>query len=188
MRRPACSRSARRFHITGSPIHKGTYERNDGLTSSWPDETVKYKDYLIKWVKDFSRTIDYLEIRPDIDANRPGYVGFSWGGRMGAIIPAVEKRLKASILISGRLASGVARPKVDQLIFVSRVKIPTLMLNGKYDRIEPLETAQQQLYRLLGTPQQQKKYVPYDTGHGVPVNAAVAEILAWLDRYLGPVK
>lgn len=59
------------------PIYKRTYERNDGLSSTWPDETVRYKDYVIKWVKDFSRTIDYLETRPDIDAHRLVYFGLS---------------------------------------------------------------------------------------------------------------
>ena len=53
------------------------------------------------------------------------------------IVPAVEDRLKAAVLYSGGLASGKARPEVDQINFVSRVKIPVLMLNGRYDAIEP---------------------------------------------------
>ena len=62
------------------------------------------------------------------------------------------------------------------------------MLNGRYDRILPMETSQQLLYRMLGTPQEQKRYVVYDIGHSVLPKASTQEILAWLDRYLGPVK
>lgn len=172
------------------PVYKGTFERNDGLTVNlaWQNETVRYKDYLIKWVMDFRRTIDCLETRPDIDAARLGFLGASWGGANGGIIPAVEKRLKVNILINGGLISGVARPEVDQLSFVSHVRIPTLMINGRYDQIAPMETAQRLLYRMLGTPQEQKRYVVYDIGHVEPPKESTQEILAWLDRYLGPVK
>ena len=58
-------------------------------------------DYDIKTVKDFKRTIDYLETRSDIDAKKLAYFGFSWGGIMGAIIPAVEERIQLSILDVG---------------------------------------------------------------------------------------
>ena len=62
------------------------------------------------------------------------------------------------------------------------------MINGRYDQIAPMDTAQQLLYRMLGTPQEQKRYVVYDIGHETPPKASTQEILAWLDRYLGPVK
>lgn len=170
------------------PILKGTYERNDGLTSTWPNTSYRYVEYLIKWVKDVKRSIDYLETRDDIDINRLAYIGISWGGRMGAIIPAVEDRLKASVLLLGGLASGRARPEVDQINYVPRVTIPTLMLNGKYDSIEPFETAQLTMYDLLGTRDEDKEHIFYDTDHSLPRNAFIKETLSWLDRYLGPVK
>ena len=50
------------------------------------------------------------------------------------------------------------------------------------------ETAQKPLFRLLGTPDADKKWIVYDGGHFVPRDALVKETLAWLDRYLGPVR
>ena len=170
------------------PIYKGTYERNDGLTSTWPNMSHRYSEYLIKWVKDFKRSIDYLETRSEIDIDRLAYLGFSWGGRMGAIIPALEERLKVSVLYLGGLASGRARPEVDQINFITHINIPVLMLNGKYDSIEPLETAQEPMYRLFGTPGEKKKHVRYETDHGVPRNSGIRETLEWLDLFLEPVK
>ena len=170
------------------PVLKGTFERRDGLTSTWPDETVRYADYLVSWVKDIRRTIDYLETRDDIDVGRLAYYGFSWGARNGAIVPAVESRFKAAVLYSGGLASGRGRPEVDQINYVSRVTIPTLMLNGVYDPIEPVDASQRPMFELLGTPEADKRWVPYETGHApLPRNDVIRETLDWLDRYLGPV-
>jgi hypothetical protein len=44
------------------------------------------------------------------------------------------------------------------------------------------------MFRLLGTPKEQKRRVVYDTGHDTPRTAVVKETLDWLDKYLGPVK
>jgi hypothetical protein len=54
------------------PIYKSTYERRDSLRSPRPDETNTYRDHVIMWVKDLSRSIDYLESRDDIDAAKSG--------------------------------------------------------------------------------------------------------------------
>jgi dienelactone hydrolase len=53
---------------------------------------------MIQQIKDFRRCVDYLETRLDIDSKKFAFYGISWGGRFGAIIPAVEPRLKASVL------------------------------------------------------------------------------------------
>jgi fermentation-respiration switch protein FrsA (DUF1100 family) len=68
------------------------------------------------------------------------------------------------------------------------VKIPVLMLNGRWDFVYPVETTQAPLYRLLGAPADQKRHVLYDGGHNVPRVELIRESLDWLDRYLGPVK
>ena len=80
------------------PIYKGTYERGGEVDSDYPEETTFYKDYVVMWGKDLSRSIDYLESRQDIDTSRIAYYGLSWGGAMGAIMPAVEKRIKTNVL------------------------------------------------------------------------------------------
>jgi len=143
-------------------------------------------DWVVKIIKDFKRSIDYLETRPDIDSKRLAYFGWSWGGDMGTIIPAVEDRLKASVLGVGGVDT-FTRPEVSTFNYVSRVKIPTLMLNGKYDRGMPYETTVKPMFDLLGTPKDQKELKLYDTDHWLPRNELIKETLSWLDRYLGPV-
>jgi dienelactone hydrolase len=171
------------------PVYKGTFERRDDalIPIHIGDNSHLYTEYLIQLVKDFKRCIDYLETRQDIDSNKLAYHGMSWGGQLGAIIPAVEERLKASVLVSGGFL-GVARPEADQINYVTRVKTPTLMLNGKYDTIFPYETSIKPLFDLLGTPDEHKELKLYETDHIPPRNEFIKETLAWLDRYLGPVK
>ena len=142
---------------------------------------------MVKCVKDFSRSIDYLETREDIDTASLGYLGDSWGGRMGAIIPAVEDRLKLSVLIRGGLSQIKKFPEANEFNYVSYVEIPVLMLNGKYDFIFPYESTVIPMFDLLKTPEQHKKLVLYETDHFVPKSEINKETLNWLDKYFGPV-
>jgi dipeptidyl aminopeptidase/acylaminoacyl peptidase len=81
-----------------------------------------------------------------------------------------------------------ARPESDQINYVTRVKTPTLMLNGKYDAVVPYETSITSMFDLLGTPDEHKELKLYETDHIPPRNEIIKETLGWLDRYLGPVK
>jgi dipeptidyl aminopeptidase/acylaminoacyl peptidase len=106
---------------------------------------------------------------------------------MGAIIPAVEDRLRVNILMVGGLRE-IERQEANQINYVTRVRIPTLMLNGKYDLTVPFEETAKPMFDLLGTPKGQKELRVYDTDHFVPRNELIKESLNWLDRYLGPVR
>ncbi len=170
------------------PIYKGTCERHDELKSDLPDETVFYKDHLIMWRKDIGRSIDYLETRKDIQIEKLGYLGWSWGGYMGGIMPAVEKRIKAVVLNVGGMVMNKSLPEADQLNYLPRVTQPVLMLNGKHDLFFPVETSQKPLYDFLGTPKEDKKRIVYEAGHLVPRTDFVKETLWWYDKYLGVVK
>jgi dienelactone hydrolase len=171
-----------------APVYKSTYERRDGLKSDYPEPTAFWRDHNIAWSKDVGRSVDYLETRKDIDAGRLAYMGLSWGGAVAPIVLAVEDRFKAAVLMSGGLEFQRALPEADQINFVTRVKLPVLMLNGRYDHFFPVESSQLPLFRLLGTPEKDKKHVIYETGHAVPRKEFIRETLDWLDRYLGPVK
>jgi dienelactone hydrolase len=169
------------------PVYKGTMERNFERPDTWGN-THRQMEYRIQVIKDFRRCIDYLETRQDIDSQKLAYYGMSWGGNWpGVIIPAVEERLKASILLPGGLRD-TGRPEVHPINYVTRVKTPTLMLNGKYDANFPYETSAKPLFDLIGTPEEHKELKLYETDHIPPRNEFIKEIIAWLDRYLGPVK
>jgi formylglycine-generating enzyme required for sulfatase activity/dienelactone hydrolase len=170
------------------PVYKSTYERGDSLRSDYANETNFYRDHVIAWVKDFRRSVDYLETRQDMDTSKLAYYGVSWGGYLGGLIPALEPRLDAVVLYVAGLEFQRGQPEVEPINYLPRITIPVLMLNGEYDHFFPKETAQRPMFELLGTPKEQKRWVVYEGGHFVPRAQLISETLDWLDRYLGTVK
>ncbi len=171
------------------PIYKGTFERREDVLFKIHGgaPTRQHTDFLIQLVKDFRVSIDYLETRPDIDRQKVAYLGYSWGSRLAPSILAVEPRVRTSILANGGLRAR-ERPEAAQMNYVTRVRIPILLLNGRYDFVFPFEISVKPLFDLLGTPAKDKVQKVYDSDHFIPQNELVKETLAWLDRYLGPVK
>jgi dienelactone hydrolase len=145
------------------------------------------RELVIHWTMDVGRSIDYLETRGDIDATRLAYYGFSWGAWNSPVFLAIETRFQAAVLLSGGV--WVERdPEVEPTNFAPRVTMPILMVNGRDDFYFSVERSQLPLFRLLGTPGQDKRHVSVEGGHIVDdFQAVVREVLDWLDRYLGPV-
>jgi dienelactone hydrolase len=171
------------------PVYKGTFERGSASMAAVLDNWNSHQstEIFVQQFKDFKRCIDYLQTRRDIDSQKLAYYGTSWGGIIGPIIMAVEERLKAGVLVSGGLVSDF-RPEIDPFNYVTRVKTPTLMLNGRFDTGLPAETSAKPMFDLLGTPAKDKRQLFYDTDHVPSINEIIKETLAWLDKYLGPVK
>jgi hypothetical protein len=166
------------------PIYKGSYERSLGpitLPHIW-------RDVMIHASKDLRRAIDYLETRPDIEVDQLAYLGLSMGAGVGPIMTATEPRFKASVLLGGGLYFWRRPPESEPFNFLPRVKVPTLMINGRHDFYFQYETSQLPMFRWLGTSPEDKRHSVFESGH-VPTerNEVIREILDWLDRYLGPV-
>ena len=97
-------------------------------------------------------------------------------------------RLKAAILSSGGLHYERSLPEADGTNFATRVHLPLLMLNGRYDSLFPVDPSQLAIFRRVATPEKDKRHVIYESGHGaLPLGEEVRETLDWLDKYLGPV-
>ncbi|MDQ3136184.1 MAG: SUMF1/EgtB/PvdO family nonheme iron enzyme, partial [Gemmatimonadota bacterium] len=165
------------------PVYKGTYQRSDSLATDVQDTSNFYRDHVIMWAKDLRRAVDYLETRPEVATDHLVYYGVSWGGAMGALMAAVEPRITSNVLYVAGLSFERTRPEVDPVNFLPRVRVPTLMLNGRYDFFFPVESSQIPMFRLLGTPADGKRHVVEDGSHFVARTRLIQETLAWLDRY-----
>ena len=171
------------------PVYQSFYERRKTLPPN-PGPTLG-RDTLVQWSKDLGRSIDYLETRSDIDVTRLGYVGVSQGAAWGVIFVPLEPRFKAAVFLDGGLFQNAHPPAgMDQVDFAPRLTTPVLMVNGRYDATFPVTTAQEPLFRMLGTPAADKKRVVFETPHDVRLRRddLVHEVLAWYDKYLGRVK
>ena len=154
--------------------------------------TEQDRDDFIQVVVDLQRGVDLLIVQPNIDASRIGYVGFSYGATVGAMLAGVEKRIKAYILWGGgaRLtnslrARGKAIPKakleaylemmtaLDSIYHISHAAPSALFFqNGRGDKNVPEHEALA-LHQAATEP----KWVAwYNAGHALNVQAC-------LDRY-----
>ncbi|MCC6391869.1 MAG: protein kinase [Bryobacterales bacterium] len=169
------------------PVYYGMYERHSGPAVGGPASA---RDRTIRWAKDFGRSVDYLETRSDIDRDRLAFYGLSLGAVEGPILTAIDGRMKAVILHGGGLPQYKRLAEADPIHFAPRVRAAVLMIGGRLDFIQPVETYQRPLLRLLGAPgMKDKQIVIVDRGHSVyPIPPVISESLAWLDRYLGRVK
>ena len=165
------------------PIYKGTYHRKSAIKADTPRATASYRDHLVMWGKDLCRAVDYVEEREDLDESRIAYYGLSWGGQMGGVMPAIEKRIRAVILYVAGLGFQRPLPEADVINYVSRVTQPTLMLNGEFDFYFPKETSQRPMFEMLGTPDEHKRWKTYPGAHSVPRPVMIREVMAWLERY-----
>lgn len=107
---------------------------------------------------------------------------------MAPVMLTLEPRFKTAVVTVAGLRHQTAQPEADPFNDLSRVTLPVLMLNGRYDFYFPVETSQRPYFERLGTPPADKAWRVYDGSHSVPTTQLVKESLAWLDRYLGPVR
>jgi hypothetical protein len=166
------------------PIMKGMVERRVTPLPNW--QTHKGRNLAIEEVRELRRTIDYLEARPDIELNKLGYYGLSWGGRMGAIVLAVEPRIKVAVLNQAGINAG-DHPDINVVHFLPRVHVPVLHFSGLYDTDFRFESSSKPFFDRIGTDEVNKKHVVEPTGHFVPPAIVKGETLDWFDKYLGPV-
>jgi dienelactone hydrolase len=150
---------------------------------------------LAQLVVELRRAVDFLVGQDDVDPSRLGYVGFSWGGSLGANLAGVERRVGSFVLISGvpRLSEHLARIAEQR-----ELELPAgyVELIEPYDAVEYLaDVAPNALYFQFGeqdtapTPEQgqeqfdvasePKRIDVYAAGHDLNADAR-ADRAAWL--------
>ena len=146
------------------------------------DKSHQFTEFLARFFKDFERSIDYLETRSDIDANKIALYGMSHGSCVtGPVFSALEPRIRANVFVSGGLVPK-GRPEANVAYYLARIKQPTVMLNGRFDSLYGEENISQ-LFKNIGT--EEKSLKLFETDHIPPREGMVKETLSWLNKYLG---
>jgi eukaryotic-like serine/threonine-protein kinase len=165
------------------PIYKSTFERGDGRKSDTPDMTADFRDHMVMWSKDVGRSVDYLESRSDIAKDKIGYIGLSSGATLGPVFLAIERRITLGVLYMGGINLQPSRPEADTVNFAPHVRVPVLMLSGKFDNYYPTVSSQLPLFELLGTPDEHKQRREHDAAHSIPRAVMIKEVVDWMDKY-----
>ena len=93
---------AERGYITFAPDAIAFEERNwsdDGKAEYFEMVTrlVHGQTLTAKVLHDVGVGLDYLESRPEVDKNKLGFLGHSYGGRMALWVPAFDERVRVSV-------------------------------------------------------------------------------------------
>lgn len=167
------------------------------------------RDNFIQTVVDLQRGIDLLLSRSDVDANRIAYVGHSSGAHWGAIISAIDRRIKAAVLMAGvpteatiylesddpdnvEFRNSTPKETIDSYIRTISVldairfvpyAAPTPLL-FQFARFEHyFNEASMQRYAQAASEPKLVKW--YDTGHELNDVQALKDRAEWLGKQLG---
>ena len=149
--------------------------------------------FVIQNVVDLRRLVDLIQARPDLDAGRVAYVGFSMSTFLGVQFVALEPRVRAACLALGGaglfhyLASRVdAAERPDQELVASLIDPlhfapliaprPVLQVNSETDEVVPAALGHM-LHGALGEP---KRALWYRGAHGDVPDDVLAEMRRFL--------
>ena len=159
----------------------------------------------IQLMKDLQRAVDVLRTRANVDDDRIGYLGISYGGAMGALFVGIERRIRAAVLVvgDGGLVSHFTGPEdygfmaglscatrvnwfrtmapIEPIRFIPHAPPTALLLqNGRTDNLVPAADAQA-LHRAAPAA---TTIHWYDAGHGLNLQA-LWDRHDWLHAQLG---
>ena len=170
--------------------------RREGLPTTGMEAVRANSDLEVESVKEVRRAVDLLRSLDSVDGDRIGYVGWSRGARMGALISGIEHRIKAFDLIGGGAAPISAyldaapaelRPelreileKTDPLSHIAQAAPSALLFQlARQDEVVP-EAALRELARAGSEP---KEVRWYESGH-LPSEELWADSREWLANEL----
>jgi len=164
-------------------------------------------DVYVQAVVDLRRAVDVLQARADVDPDRIGYIGHSFGAHWGAILAAVDDRVRSAVLMAGVPDDdAVYRDSTDPEIADVRAQLgkkleewldtmrpiaavnfvphaapkPLLFQFARYERLFG-EAAMKRYYDAASSP---KEILWYNTGHELNDPRALADRARWVERQL----
>jgi dienelactone hydrolase len=162
----------------------------------------------VQAVVDLRRGIDLLAGRADVDAKRLAYVGHSFGAQWGAILSAVDGRLKGVVLMGGtpdqaaiyrdnddaavvELRASTPKEKLDKYLkscertaavrYVPHAHAPLLFQFARFERYFNKAA----MDRYAEAARQPKEVKWYDTGHDLNDPQALLDRAGWLGKKVG---
>jgi dienelactone hydrolase len=167
------------------------------------------RNNFIQSVVDLRRGIDLLRARSDVDPDRIAYVGHSSGAHWGAILSAVDRRLKTVVLMAGVPAEATILLESDDPDYVDfRKTTPKEQLDNYFRIITPLDAInyvphaaptpllfqfarfeqyfnEAAMRRYAEAASEPKLVLWYDTGHALNDIRPLIDRANWLQKYIG---
>ena len=167
--------------------------------------TLRDREEQVQLIVDLRRAVDLLHSRADVDPDRIGYLGISYGGAMGGLLAGVEHRITAFVLMvgDGGLVEHFSGPEdrggplsslepkrrkewiaamrpIEPLTWIKRASAPLLFLFGRQDQLVPPRDAAR--YQRAAPGPKQIRW--YDSDHFLPPRAW-CDAAHFLGRHVG---
>lgn len=144
------------------------------------------------------RGVSLLASRPEVDPERIGITGISWGGYLTSLIAGLDERLKVAVPVYGcgfihensawlqifaRLSDEKRKLWIENFEpsrYLGQAKMPVLFVNGTNDSSYPLDSYQKS-YRLV---KDRTVRVTVNLPHSHPAGWAPPEIGLFVDHHL----
>ncbi len=191
--------------LVDAPWNRPESMRGEPVEGDWVEQQ---RQGLIQVAIDARRGFDLLARRSDVDEDRIGYVGLSFGAMMGGVLAGVDKRFRTFVLVAGLVGFShhyrdtqqpvdarwrEATPEEEWARFLVTISsidaehyignsapTPILFQSARYDIGVP-EQKSQEFFEAAAEPKELKWY---ETGHMINDPQAVADRAAWLRRHL----
>lgn len=151
-----------------------------------PFDWQNVRTYYIRTVIDVRRGIDLFESLPQVNPNKIGYVGHSYGATWAGVIAGVETRIKAYVIMAGAVEiSKLDTPEVPELDAIRYLSYaaPTSYLFQFAEDDVFIDHDEAQLY--FDSANEPKSILWYDTDHFTLQHVGQTDRLRWLSKQLG---
>jgi pimeloyl-ACP methyl ester carboxylesterase len=174
-----------------------------------PSDPEGTKAVYVQAVVDLRRALDLRLAREDVDPARVGYVGHSYGAQWGAILGAVDERVKAAVLMAGipdmsciwvdstepgfveyrkSLEEGALARYVEVVGALDAVRfVPHAAPTPLFFQFATLERDfdVEDMRRYVSAASEPKSVLWYETGHELNDPRALRDRAAWLGERIG---
>lgn len=130
----------------------------------------------IQTTRDYRRSIDYLESRPDIDADRIAVLGYSMGGTQTYLLTGTEQRIKVAVAVAAPAERSKWSPIAPQNFTGGIGERPFLSIIGESDGMCPVPHARAR-HALIEAPRNRQLFVEGE--HRLP-STWVPEAVDWI--------
>jgi cephalosporin-C deacetylase-like acetyl esterase len=155
------------------------------------------RELVVQSVVDTMRAVDWIESRPDLDAGRVGYAGFSMGVVLGVQFVAQDLRVRAATFALGgaglfHFMAGMAAAEqradfeavadaLDPMHFAPLIAPrPVLMVNALKDKVIPAPLG----HALFNGLREPKRIIWFDGGHGDVPHEHIHAMREFLEEHL----
>ncbi len=137
------------------------------------------REMIVQSVVEHRRCLDLMATRPEIDESRIGVAGYSMGGLLSFLMPALDPRISVAVSCVPPIVN--APTAISAYHYAPRVLQPHLLLVAEEDPVNYTADTARHLHSLLHSSEKDIHFYP--GGHNLPADW-IDKAIDWIQRHL----